>query len=892
MTRFYIDPVNGSDSNGATNWGDARRTTLNLSGVSAGDEISIAKTDSAEVSLSGTYTGSNGGYFLTGSTSLGCKTVVRAVSSWTNYNSATVSTATGRGTFTPIAGHAYTAFNGGSLTFPASPAANTKYGVMDLGSTQDLSGYVDLSVWICLVSTGAWTDNHIVIKLCSDAAGDTAVETFTVTLTHQPSTVVGANIHLLKGSALSSTVRSIAFYSGSSAPVASSNFYWSYLVAYPTSAELKAGDWVYNADKSVYGKVTFLDDGDTSSPDLYFGYAAHRNWHDWSGISLKRRRPYEIPRSLKSTTAASHAFPLRYGGSSTSVRVVYKGGYNTGSDMVDGITFLDDSTPNSTTNNQKYFYFHATYPAVDFITMENLWVGGVYGPGVISGASSTATCDLIMNNCANFGMYTSITQMGSGTTNRPITKWRATDCFFGAGSYYMGGGTTTTTVVDVILDTCTFNNGTLTAGTSGVAGDVVLDTCNLWATNITTAYNNGYGLGGVPALWWLEYGLRWDVTNSLMKGANCRWTQSSRDATNNGRWNITGTGFVMDRATATLSGRGVWEATTTVQTSWNWSAAVFTGWTITGYQSYVTDYSVFVTNVTWGGYPSGDFMTWQHCDIRNCYYEGLPGGSYISITLNHCYIYDCTFKSVSPTGNAGHIRFASGTSDISIMRNCQFYAVRLTGAAAGGAGGIEATNCTWNSVTGGAVYTGTASYGLRIINPNFVGYGGGSISMESHPSSAPWLGPPPGLRHGLCYEENKPHTTYGPSSVIYYGTQLEAARYSTNASTDYQRLPGEASLIVGLYEIPIANVAVVAGREVTASVWCAFTNSAYIGYMGTKAGQLATDQLEYVVGTVGVATATWEQISIVFTPSASGIMQFYVYAQGLAYFAGFTCTQE
>lgn len=893
MTRFYLDPVSGSDAAAGTSWGTARKTTLNLTGVSAGDEISIAKTPECdEVAVTGTFSGTANLTSLTGSASLGCIHVVRAVSSWTAYNSATVATGTGLGSYTPITGTALSAFNGGSLTFPASPATATKYAVMDLGSTQDLSGYVDLSIWLYLSSTGTWTDNHLVIKLCSDAAGDTAVETFNVTLTQMRGVANGTNIHLLKGSALSSTVRSIAFYSGSTAPVASSVIRWSCLMAYPSGATLKCNDWVYAADFSIMGKVTFIDDGSTSTPDIHFGYAAHKNLHDWSGVSIKRRRPWHILYADKTTTVTSMLFPLRFGGTDDTTRVTYKGGYNTGSDTVDGITFLDDSTQPSATNAQWYWFINATY-AVNFITLENLWVGGHQGVGGANGATGTTTFNYITTNCASFTYLTTSVQIG---TIRPITKWYATDCIFGPGNYYVGNSTTgASTVVDWVLDGCYSFNATMSHGTgNGIAGDVTWTDTTFYLTTMTLQYNNGYGLGGDPTIWWTEYGLRVTSTNSNFKGGMGRLTLSSRDAAINGRWNIAGD-ITFDTATATMLGRGVWDATTDTLRSWNYLGAggVFYCFTITGAAAVLTTYNIEVRNVTWTGYTTADQPTWQHADIRACYLEASPGSSYYLINFNHCYVEGCTFKSISPQAGTffhGHIRLTgSGTSDVTEMRSCDFYSVVPVGCASGGAGGMEVYSCTYHSGTNYTASCGYASYGLRVINPINSGFSGG-LGPASDVTGAPWLGPAPGLRHGLCYFENVVHDTYGPVTTLFYDTESEAAIYRVDGTATYQRVPGESSIRVFTYPIPIANVAVVAGKEVTASVWVVRSVATDVGYLKAKPAQLSSDQPEYSTSS-SLGGQVWELISLVFTPTTSGMIQFHVQAVGSAWFANFTCTQ-
>ena len=109
---------------------------------------------------------------------------------------------------------------------PASPKANTRYAYSPLGGTYNYSNDLQISLWVYVSS--ATTANNWQIALCSDAAGATPVNTFKLPAISSTGTWVPVAVTWPGTSTtpfLSSSIQSVALYSGSSAPTGSMSIY-------------------------------------------------------------------------------------------------------------------------------------------------------------------------------------------------------------------------------------------------------------------------------------------------------------------------------------------------------------------------------------------------------------------------------------------------------------------------------------------------------------------------------------------------------------------------------------------------------------------------------------------------------------------------------------------
>lgn len=128
------------------------------------------------------------------------------ITTWNQFNSATVSAATGVGCkTTPQAQQVVT---------PAGAVNNTKYAAQQIPTT-DYSAFTHITLWV--TASTVTTANTWKVCLCSDTAGTTIVDTFllpAIGTTGQPTALVIAKSG---GGSLSASIQSVALYSGNTA---------------------------------------------------------------------------------------------------------------------------------------------------------------------------------------------------------------------------------------------------------------------------------------------------------------------------------------------------------------------------------------------------------------------------------------------------------------------------------------------------------------------------------------------------------------------------------------------------------------------------------------------------------------------------------------------------
>jgi len=202
MGTFYIDPVLGSDANDGSAWGASYawktiKTGATAARIAPGDVIKIAKSPDP--------------------TSVGNAT-------W-NLNSKTVTLATARNALIEACDTSWAA----SANVTASVAATTRkegsnevtltiaasfttglIGYKTLSAQLDLSAYQQVSFWF-RDSLGS-AASVFKLCLCSDASGAVIVDEFTIPAIEAASKAVFIPFTLDKGSALGSTINSVALY--------------------------------------------------------------------------------------------------------------------------------------------------------------------------------------------------------------------------------------------------------------------------------------------------------------------------------------------------------------------------------------------------------------------------------------------------------------------------------------------------------------------------------------------------------------------------------------------------------------------------------------------------------------------------------------------------------
>jgi hypothetical protein len=223
----------------------------------------------------------------------------------------------------------------GAKVAKSSPANSTLYAYKTLTEV-DLSGYQAICLWI-LTSYSIASADQISICLCSDTAGATVVDTFKIpAMTYPTGKYIPVKLTKEGGGNLGSSIKSIAIYSGSSAPsnisfqVDNINACKSSGLALPmliskNSAE-QGGDEGWWAIRALYGKYVLLE-----ASRGYFGTTE------------------TVTTYAREASAPLAAFPSSYStllegfseAGTDGTENVISGGWNTSSGLQDGETFLD-----------------------------------------------------------------------------------------------------------------------------------------------------------------------------------------------------------------------------------------------------------------------------------------------------------------------------------------------------------------------------------------------------------------------------------------------------------------------------------------------------------------------------------------------------------------------
>jgi hypothetical protein len=365
MTTYYIDLVNGSDAAAGTSWGTAWKTFTTgatAARLAPGDEVRVAETSAPTAIGTATWTSGKVGNSITFETAP-TKQIDTCKSGWAGGN-ATVTNAQSTAYMTNTTFGGVTA---GALQAVLSASIGRQC-YKNLGSAQDFSAHQQVSFWFrtgtAIDTTGA---NSMQIVLCSDTAGNTPVDTLTM-----PKWNYAANIWypivIDKGSALGSSIQSVAFYSAGSSQTAAT-IYLDEMFASPASGltlysliGLNDGDW--HAIRSIRGADVQLLAGfvaGTAAGACSFNYQVDASWMGTTQTSTTYK--LEPSRALLPTSGPAATFGIDDKEVATAALPhKFSGGWNTGTGLQTGVTFIDNGTQtassvgiNLLTNSYKYF---------------------------------------------------------------------------------------------------------------------------------------------------------------------------------------------------------------------------------------------------------------------------------------------------------------------------------------------------------------------------------------------------------------------------------------------------------------------------------------------------------------------------------------------------------
>jgi hypothetical protein len=320
MSTFHIDLANGNDASDGSSWANAWKTIRNgatAARIAPGDTIRIAKTpDPVSLGVNVTFAERNRTATLASALT---ENIDLCENSWTSDGGADVVCSTQNA----LCQGSYSSQIQIKAAFGTGLAAHRQVTEIDLSSYQNVSFLIYSSVAVAA--------NSLRLDLCSDTAGATPVESITI----DRALVAGKKYPILykKGSALASSIQSVALtvltdLGGSDANIrldniiAANNLHHNSLIG-------KSGG-PYLPVRAING---------TSVSMGYHGYYnqdAGTNWRVAETVAAYAREVYRVV----CASDANQECYINEGGSGKWNRITFSAGYNTGTDVQDGQTWI------------------------------------------------------------------------------------------------------------------------------------------------------------------------------------------------------------------------------------------------------------------------------------------------------------------------------------------------------------------------------------------------------------------------------------------------------------------------------------------------------------------------------------------------------------------------
>lgn len=200
MATYFVDPISGNNSNDGLSFAN-RKLTLTSFTPAAGDTVKvIASPDPTSLGQSATWTNYSPTVTLTSAVTANISTCDTAWTASANVTATAVSTSGN-----------YKEGSAAAQLVIASGFTTGLVAYFPLGSATDFSAYQQISFWF---QAGTASSEFFQIKLCSDAAGVTAVDTVTVPANLLSATTWHA-VTVNTGGALGSSIQSVALYATS-----------------------------------------------------------------------------------------------------------------------------------------------------------------------------------------------------------------------------------------------------------------------------------------------------------------------------------------------------------------------------------------------------------------------------------------------------------------------------------------------------------------------------------------------------------------------------------------------------------------------------------------------------------------------------------------------------
>lgn len=322
MATYYYDPLNGNNANSGASFALAKKDINNVT-PAGGDEHRVKSTPPAAMSVTGAFTNLSRTVTLSSAVN---QTIDDCGTAWTAAANVTQSQNT-------------TAHKEGSACQNLALAAGFTTGLVAYKATGtlNLSGYQQITFWI-QTTLSSVTAGQIEIKLCSDTAGATPVNTFSL-----PALAVANNwaaITIDLATNLGSAIESVALYE--TADLGAHTVVIDNIVAVKASGNqdslslnslitknstLPSTDGVY-AIKSISGTTIIIDQDTSSISGAGRGYSGTTET-----VTLYKIEPFKT-----TMTTGSQVYNLNTA-VSESTPVTFSGGWSSESTQ-DGVTFF------------------------------------------------------------------------------------------------------------------------------------------------------------------------------------------------------------------------------------------------------------------------------------------------------------------------------------------------------------------------------------------------------------------------------------------------------------------------------------------------------------------------------------------------------------------------
>jgi len=483
MTTFYLDYENGNDSNDGSTWALAWKTITSgatAARIAPGDTIRIAKSPApTSLGCTAVWTDESRTVTLTTAQTL---TIDLCESAWTGAGDTTASTSTTNKQGT----------NAALLTLDASPQASILQAYKATG-TLNLSGYQKISFWIrnsAAVAVNSWK-----ICLCSDTAGATPVDTFLIPAIPSTAMYLPLTLARVGGGNLGASIQSIALYTDTAAPTASSNLLLDDFIACTTSglnlqsiisknSAEQGGTEGWYGIKNIDGVTVNLDATTNDNATTGEGYSGTTET-----VTTYKRETIKTALASATSTVVQEVQDNGTDGNN----ILFHGGYDTGTSNQTGETFFDGL-------NGSGFGFQLS--SKSYITVNYLNVCR-YNRGIclVTSSNNTFTTVTNANNNTNYGIY-----LGTSSNNNTFTTISNANNN-STGIYISSSNNNTFTTISNANDntnsgiyfTSSSNNNvftTITNANNNTYYGIYLYTSssNNTFTTVTNANNNSYGI--------------------------------------------------------------------------------------------------------------------------------------------------------------------------------------------------------------------------------------------------------------------------------------------------------------------------------------------------------------------------------------------------------------